>query len=87
MENLLQEAAEVIVTDCSEPIFKSNQPRFTTTVEIPLIPYVAESLLDEDYETQGISEENISNKYIISKDKKFSFTVKNCSAKLLGYRV
>lgn len=87
VENLLEEAAEVIVTDCSEPIFKSNQPRFTTTVEIPLIPYVAESLLDEDYETQEISEENISNKYIISKDKKFSFTVKNCSAKLLGYRV
>ena len=36
----LSSPAEVYVTGCSSPIFKSYQSDFTTTVEIPLIPTI-----------------------------------------------
>lgn len=65
--------AEVSVTNCSTPIFKSSQPNFTTTVEIPLIPKSVE-------EKEG-------NETFIETYKTFSFSIKNCSAKLLGYRL
>lgn len=69
----LSTAAEVVVTGCSTPIFQSSQPNFTTTVEIPLIPKSVE--------------ETEEGKTFIETYKTFSFSIKNCSAKLLGYRL
>lgn len=88
----LSSPAEVYVTgkdyyenDYKLPIFKSYQSDFTTTVEIPLIPTIqSESFKHEETSGQNESE---TTTYSVIKDKKFSFTVKNCSAKLLGYRL
>lgn len=66
-------------------IFKSYQSDFTTTVEIPLIPTIQQESFK--YEEGSGQYEPGTTTYSVIKDKKFSFTVKNCSAKLLGYRL
>ena len=63
----------------SVQILKTSQANFITTVEIPLIPSTTSELYKD--EESGIEQE------IVLVQKGFSFTIKNCTAHLLGYRL
>lgn len=65
--------AEIYITECNTAIFKSSQKDFTSTVEIPLI-----------LKTTSETEDNIVTYETV---KTYSFSNKNCTVKLLGYRL
>lgn len=80
--------AQVEITGCGRPIFKTSQTNFITTVEIPLIPYtVAEANLPPTIDGDNTDTESDFDGTTITIQKGFSFSIINCSAYLLGYRL